>query len=94
MRTVSTTWIPMPKGPDGLPGGQTCVHLPPGVSVFHPEYFERGMKFSWGPDWFNNPASVCHKLSIFRSNRKRKYGKRVGDFMYGSFKFFLYHKEL
>lgn len=94
MRTTATEWIPMPKGPDGLPGGQVIVYLPPGVSVFNPRYFERGMAFSWGPDWLNNPASISHQLSIFRSNRKRKYGKRVGEFVCGSSKFFLYHKEL
>lgn len=94
MRTTSAEWIPMPRGSDGLPGGQTIVQLPPNVSIFNPEYSDRGLKFSWGPDWFNNAPHVRHQLSIFRSNRKRKYGKCVGDFKYHDLKFFLYQKEL
>lgn len=90
MRTTATQWVSMPI----YDNRSFVIHLPRGVSVFNPEYSDGGLRFSWGPDWFNNPASVEHVFSIFLSNRKRKYGKRVGSFMYAGEKYFLYHKEL
>lgn len=92
MRTTATEWVKMTFLIfSGMSDRRIVVSLPSGVSIFNPEYSDGGLRFSWGPDWFNNPASVNHAITISCSGRKRKYGRRVGSFERGTDRFFVYH---